>query len=159
MFARIWNDFIAPMLGRPPRVQIAALCHRGRGAGLEVLLITSRTTRRWIIPKGWPVHGTDAAGTALHEAWEEAGVRHRGDTPPRIGRYRYDKILAGGLPVATDVDVYAIEVEALLDDFPEVRDRERRWMRPQEAARLVGEEQLRDMLLELPSLLGQVSQG
>ena len=74
-----------------------------------------RETKRWIIPKGWPMHGTDAAGTALQEAWEEAGVKSEAGRPARIGRYRYDKVLDGGLPVATDVDVYAVSVEKLLD--------------------------------------------
>ncbi|KGM48675.1 NUDIX hydrolase [Pseudooceanicola atlanticus] len=151
MFAKIWTDYIAPLLGRPPRFQAAALCYRYGDAGLEVLLITSRTTKRWILPKGWPKPGTDAGGTALEEAWEEAGIKPRGGRPRKIGRYRYDKVLSGGLPAATDVDVYAINVEKLYDDFPEVGQRDRRWFTPQEAAELVDEETLRDLLLTLPA--------
>nr|WP_274705713.1 NUDIX hydrolase [Salipiger pentaromativorans] len=140
------------MLKRPPRFQVAALCHRPGETGPEVLLITSRTTRRWILPKGWPIYGTDAGGTALQEAWEEAGVKPRGGRPVRIGRYRYDKVLTGGLPVETDVDVYAIEVEKLYESFPEAGERQRRWMTPEDAAELVDEEQLRTLLRALPDL-------
>ncbi len=152
MLASVWKSYIAPMLRRPPRVQIGALCHRPGDAGPEILLITSRTTKRWIIPKGWPMHGTDAAGTALQEAWEEAGVKARGARPVRIGRYRYDKVLDGGLPVPTDVEVYAIAVDKLLDSFPEMHERERHWMAPGRAAELVDESELAELLRNLPSL-------
>lgn len=157
MLARLWKSYIAPMLRRPPRVQIAALCHRTGEAGPEVLMITSRETKRWIIPKGWPMHGTDAAGTALQEAWEEAGVKAETRRPARIGRYRYDKVLDGGLPVATDVDVYAVAVEKLLDSYPEMDERERHWMTPEEAAERVDEEQLSELLRDLPSLLAETA--
>ena len=136
-------------------MQIAALCYRMTEAGPDVLLITSRTTRRWIIPKGWPMKGTDGLGTALEEAWEEAGVKQRGADALRIGRYRYKKIVDGGLPVATDVHVYAIEVLELSDTFPEMGQRERKWMRHQEAALVVDEPQLKAILKDLPALLEQ----
>ncbi|WP_174802860.1 NUDIX hydrolase [Martelella limonii] len=155
MFSRIWNSYLAPLLGRPAHVQIAALCYRQGNAGPEVLLITSRTTRRWIIPKGWPVAGTDGTGTALEEAWEEAGV-HRGAEARRIGRYRYKKIVDGGLPVTTDVYVYATKVVELADSFPEMEELERKWMHHDDAARVVGEPQLKAILKDLPALLEQV---
>ncbi|MET3600551.1 NUDIX hydrolase [Martelella mangrovi] len=150
MFSRIWNNYLAPLLGRPARVQLAALCHRDGADGPEVLLITSRTTRRWIIPKGWPVAGTDGAGTALQEAWEEAGVKPADTDRIRIGRYRYNKIVNGGLPVPTDVYVYAVKVEALLDSFPEMAERERAWMSPEDAARAVDEPELKAILKDFP---------
>lgn len=160
MLGTIWKRYISPMLHRPLRVQIAALCYRHAETGPEILLITSRSTKRWIIPKGWPMHGTDGAGTALQEAWEEAGVKARGPRRPvRIGRYRYDKVLDGGLPVATSVDVYAIEVEKLLDVFPEMQDRERHWMTPERAAAAVHEEQLSALLADLPGYLDDAAKG
>lgn len=155
MFSRLWNDYLAPLLTRPAHVQIAALCYRMVNDGPEVLLITSRTTRRWIIPKGWPMRGTDGAGTALEEAWEEAGVKHPGTPARRIGRYRYKKIVDGGLPVPTDVHVYAIEVSELADSFPEMAERERKWMDHNEAAQFVQEPQLKAILSNLPALLDQ----
>ncbi|NDV53729.1 MULTISPECIES: NUDIX hydrolase [Roseobacteraceae] len=159
MFAQVWNSYIAPLLGRPNRVQIAALCHRVEDGRPEVLMITSRTTKRWILPKGWPVRGTDGAGTALQEAWEEAGVKHSGSRPFRIGQYRYSKIVNGLLPVTTDVDVYAVAVEKLLDAFPEMADRERRWMSPDAAAQAVEEEQLKSILADFPALVSAARQG
>lgn len=152
MLRSVWKSYIAPILKRPPRFQVAALCYRHGEAGPEILLITSRETKRWVLPKGWPMQGTDAGGTALEEAWEEAGVKPRGAAPRRIGRYRYDKVLDGGLPMATDVDVYAIEVEKLYDQFPEVDERERRWMSPDDAADAVLEDDLKALLRDLPDL-------
>ncbi len=140
------------MLRRPAGFQVAALCHRIGPGGVEVLLITSRETRRWILPKGWPMSGTDAGGTALQEAWEEAGVKPRGGRPVKIGAYRYDKVLDGGLPSPTDVDVYAIAVDKLYDSYPEAGQRTRRWMPPDEAAGLVAEPQLAALLRALPDL-------
>ena len=56
------------------RIQFAALCWRGKRGKLQVLLITSRGSKRWIIPKGWPMEGKTPAASALVEAWEEGGV-------------------------------------------------------------------------------------
>ncbi|MBE9637294.1 NUDIX hydrolase [Salipiger mangrovisoli] len=159
MFSRLWNNYLAPLLGRPARVQIAALCHRSVDDLPEVLLITStHHAKRWILPKGWPMSGTDGAGTALQEAWEEAGVKHRGERPIRIGQYRYKKIVNGRLPVTTDVDVYAVEVEKLLDSFPDMQMRERKWMAPAAAADAVDEDQLKAILADFPALLAQARQ-
>lgn len=160
VFEKIWTDYIAPMLGRPPRFQVAALCYRIRSDLPEVLMITSLTTKRWILPKGWPKDGFDAEGTALEEAWEEAGIRPKPDAVPRyVGRYRYAKRLRGGLPVATDVDVYAIEVESLKDSYPEAERRERRWMTPDEAADLVAEPQLKSILRDFSADRELLKQG
>ncbi len=73
-FAR--DVFPGPLLRRPKRLQMAAMCHRGQGDSKEYLLVTSRDTARWIIPKGWPIRGLKSNETALREAWEEAGVRN-----------------------------------------------------------------------------------
>ncbi|MEN9850080.1 MAG: hypothetical protein RL128_243, partial [Pseudomonadota bacterium] len=56
------------------RTQYGALCWRMHRGKVEVLLITSRDTGRWVIPKGWPIDGLAPAQTAAREAWEEAGV-------------------------------------------------------------------------------------
>ena len=57
---------------RETRAQFAALCYRRRKTGVEVLLVTSRDTKRWIIPKGWPMNGLTPANAAAQEAGEEA---------------------------------------------------------------------------------------
>ncbi|QQM31056.1 NUDIX hydrolase [Martelella lutilitoris] len=159
MLSRFWNNYLAPLLGRPARVQIAALCHREGVDGPQVLLITSRTTRRWIIPKGWPVTGTDGAGTALQEAWEEAGVKPADRDHRWLGRYRYKKIVGGELPVTTDVHVYAVRVETLLDSFPEMDERKRAWMTPEDAARAVQEPELKTILKDFPKRIGAARRG
>ncbi|QPM91570.1 NUDIX hydrolase [Pseudooceanicola algae] len=159
MFAHFWFNYVRPLMGRPPMFQVAALCYRGRGEDMEILVVTSRETRRWILPKGWPKTGYDAADTALEEAWEEAGIKQRSMKPIRIGRYHYDKRLDGGLPAATEVDVYAVEIDRLLDDYPEVGQRERRWVRPAEAARLVQEEELKTLLRQAPALVAARLKG
>ena len=76
--------------GQPPRLQVAALCWRRSGKGLRILLITSRDTGRWVIPKGWPMRNRTDAEAAAREAYEEAGLR--GIVAERsIGLYTYRK--------------------------------------------------------------------
>lgn len=151
---RLVDALILPMLRRPRRFQVAALCWRRTPGGVEILLVTSRDSGRWVLPKGWPMRGLSAPGTALEEAWEEAGVLPATDPPRRIGRYRYDKRLKDGLPVDTEVDVYAVPVADLADTFPETDRRTRRWMAPDEAARAVDEPSLKSLLKTLPPDLG-----
>jgi 8-oxo-dGTP pyrophosphatase MutT (NUDIX family) len=74
-----------------PSRQVAALCYRENAQGKQVLLITSRATKRWIVPKGWPIEGLDGPASALQEAWEEAGVRKADILPEPVGTYSYDK--------------------------------------------------------------------
>ncbi|ETX27717.1 NUDIX hydrolase [Roseivivax isoporae] len=146
MIRTLWTNFILPILRRPSRYQVAALCWRPARDDVEILLVTSLETRRWVLPKGWPKSGFDGLGTALEEAWEEAGVRAGATEPRPVGRYRYDKRMRGGLPVPTDVDVFAIEIATLLDDYPEAGRRDRRWMSPAEAAAAVTEPDLKELL-------------
>ncbi|WP_018634187.1 NUDIX hydrolase [Neomegalonema perideroedes] len=155
MLGAIWKNFLALLLRRPARFQAAALVYRREAGRLELLLITSLTTGRWILPKGWPEVGLESSGVALQEAWEEAGVRPAEDRAPvKIGLYRYDKKLEGGAPMRTEVHVYAIPVKKLLDDFPEAGRRERRWVTPGAAAGMVHEPELKALLRRLPDLLG-----
>lgn len=153
MLNTIWSQFIKPILRRPSRYQVAALCFRRVRGEFELLLITSLETRRWVLPKGWPKTGFDAGGVALEEAWEEAGVKPRGGKPIKIGRYRYDKRLRGGIPVPTDVDVYAIETALLYDVYPEAGRRERCWMTPRDAAAAVDEPELQRLVSNVDNLL------
>jgi len=153
MFQSFIQSFLAPVLRRPARYQTAALCFRRTPAGPEILVLTSLHTKRWILPKGWPKSGLDAGGVAVEEAWEEAGVITRIHKPPRVGRYRYTKKLRGGVPVATDVDVFAVEVHKLHDEYPEAGQRERRWMSPVAAAEAVEETELKELILRFPAIL------
>ena len=68
-----------PAVKRAVRVQYGALPYRfTHDAELEILLLTTRQSKRWIIPKGWPIKGLRPAKSAAREAFEEAGVRGRG---------------------------------------------------------------------------------
>ncbi|MCC0064484.1 MAG: NUDIX hydrolase [Defluviimonas sp.] len=128
------------------RAQHAALCYRTSARdGLWVLLITSRETRRWVVPKGWPMAGKTGAETAEREAWEEAGVKGRIKDEP-LGFFSYDKVLADGSAQPCVVSLYPLEVARLSDEFPERDDRRRRWFRPRKAATRVAEPELRALL-------------
>ncbi|PVA07245.1 NUDIX hydrolase [Thalassorhabdomicrobium marinisediminis] len=148
---RLFRDYVAPMFRRPKRLQVAALCHRTGKRGKEVLLVTSRGTGRWIIPKGWPIRGLASSEAAMQEAWEEAGVK--GDTPQdqAIGTYSYDKWSNSGLPVPVEALVYSVEVDSLAQDFPEAHQRRRRWATPAEAATLVDEPELKSIFRNIDS--------
>ncbi|WP_029009234.1 NUDIX hydrolase [Azospirillum halopraeferens] len=116
--------------------------------GLRVMLITSRETRRWIIPKGWAEKGVRPHEMAAREAFEEAGLRGTvAETP--IGTYEYVKRLSLKRSVPCVVDVFPLHVEEELDDWPEKQERERRWMRPSQAALLVSEQGLIELLQRL----------
>ncbi|MEL6960190.1 MAG: NUDIX hydrolase [Pseudomonadota bacterium] len=143
----VLRDVVGPMFRRPKGLQVAALCHRPTKTGSkEVLLVTSRGTGRWILPKGWPMRGKSEAEAAVQEAWEEAGVKAANVQEDPIGSYAYDKVLGKGLPVPVETLVYAVEVEDLARDFPEADERTRKWVTPQEAADLVAEPQLSRLL-------------
>lgn len=127
------------------REQCAALCWRPRGRGFEVLLITSRDTGRWVLPKGWPMKGRTAAQSAEREAFEEAGVIGSVDETC-IGHFDYHKVLGPALSVPCRVGVYALRVTRLRDSFPERNTRNRKWFRPEKAAQKVAEPSLAELL-------------
>lgn len=131
------------------RQQTAALCFRYKkeSAEIEVLIVTSRGSRNWIIPKGWPVKKKTLAESAAIEAFEEAGVR--GKVLERaIGRYTYLKELDSGEVVPCIVDVFQIEAEILHERFKELGQRVIAWVSPVEAARRVREIELKSLLID-----------
>jgi len=146
---KAWEEMVRPMFLRPKRIQVAALCYRENDSGKDVLLITSRGTGRWILPKGWPIDGLGGAEAALQEAWEEAGVRAARIEKTPVGYYEYAKELdSGGIaPVVTQV--YLTEVTELAGGYPEETERVRKWVRPEEAANMVQEPGLREILRSL----------
>ena len=133
---------------RDVRTQFAALCYRVNKKGNhKVLLVTSRGTGRWIVPKGWPMDGRTPAGAAAQEAWEEAGVR--GTTQGLcLGLYSYQKWLGRAEPLSIAVLVYPLAVTEMADDFPEQGQRQRKWFSPAKAARNVHEPELARILHE-----------
>ena len=144
-FQLCWQGFLAPMLRRPPSLQMAALCYRPAKHGREYLLVTSRDTGRWIIPKGWPIRGLASSETAVREAWEEAGVVAGDVTAEPIGSYSYNKRRANGFSIPVETLVYSVEVTDLSDTFPEADERDRKWVSADTAAELVNEPDLRSI--------------
>jgi ADP-ribose pyrophosphatase YjhB (NUDIX family) len=131
---------------REPRVQFAALPWRRSAAGeVEVLLITSRETRRWVIPKGWPIKGMNSAKSAAQEAFEESGVRGKIDKRP-MGSYAYDKRLKNGRLQHVRVAVFPLQVDSEAEAYPELGQREKLWLPLTEAARRVDEPELMVLL-------------
>lgn len=134
-----------PQKAADSTAQIGAICWRMHRAKVEVLLITSRDTGRWVIPKGWPMQGLSDAEAASIEAWEEAGVR--GDiNPESIGQFGYDKVLSATETKLCTVTVFGLRVAALHTDFPERKQRRRKWFAAEKAARKVAEPELRQLL-------------
>jgi 8-oxo-dGTP pyrophosphatase MutT (NUDIX family) len=148
LLSNAWSDFVSPLLKRPRSHQVAALCWRDGApdAGREVLLITSRDTGRWVIPKGWPMKRKTGAGAALQEAWEEAGVEAAEIDETPLGAYRYDKALDNGLALPCRVEVFAARVLTLADEWPERGQRTREWVSARIAADRVAEPELSALL-------------
>jgi len=117
---------------------------------LMVLLVTSRETSRWVIPKGWTATKLTDAKAAAREAFEEAGVLDQitSDTP--LGTYRYEKRLGLSRIVTCEVSVFLLRVTEQLETWPEKEKRRTKWLRPAEAASLVKEPELANILLNLP---------
>ncbi len=122
--------------------QSGVIAYRDRPSGRQVLLVSSRGRRRWVIPKGVREPGLSAAESAAKEALEEAGVT--GSTAPKpVGRYSYPKW--GGI---CTVEVYALAVEKELSEWPE-SFRERSWLSPAKAAEQVREPELKGLILQV----------
>jgi 8-oxo-dGTP pyrophosphatase MutT (NUDIX family) len=117
------------------------------------MLITSRETRRWVVPKGWAERGVPPHEQAAREAFEEAGLKGEVGRE-RLGSYRYAKLLRGGRSVPVRVDVFPLAVTGRLDDWPEKDQREAVWVTPAEAAALVDEGGLAAILLDLAARPG-----
>ncbi|SOD89355.1 NUDIX hydrolase [Caenispirillum bisanense] len=134
-----------------PNRQCAAIPYVIKDGHVQVLLLTSRGTGRWIVPKGWPKKKHSAAETAALEAFEEGGVV--GDvTPEPIGSYTYTKALNCGALQPLAVDVFALRVRYEALDWPERGQRKRVWVTPEEASLMVAELELADLLARFASV-------
>ncbi len=133
------------------RSQIAAMPIRHAADGSkEILLVTSRTTRRWIVPKGWPMKGLKDYDAAAREAFEEAGVIGRISEKP-TGRYTYWKRMSDHF-VLCEVNLYLLEVEEQFDNFSEQHQRDLHWFKLADAADLVDEPELSTAIRKLERL-------
>ena len=111
---------------------------------LEILLITSRKRKHWIIPKGIVEPGMTAHESAEKEAIEEAGILGEVSSQA-LGGYQHQKW--GG---TCEIEVFPLKVETVLDEWPEMQTRKRKWMIPDEARDNVRNEQLKEIISRLP---------
>lgn len=135
------------MFRRPSRGQFAALCYRlTRDAKVpEILILTSRDTGRWVIPKGWPMGDKPGYEVARQEALEEAGVI--GDAEPQpAGYYSYDKCLDHGVKVPCRVQVHAVKVTTTVNEYKEKGKRKIEWVTPEVAEKRVQEPELKQVI-------------
>jgi 8-oxo-dGTP pyrophosphatase MutT (NUDIX family) len=127
--------------------QVAALPWRQGEAGVEILLVTTRTTKRWVVPKGWTMDGKADHEAAAIEAFEEAGVKGEINANP-VGHYGYVKVLQSGKARHLNVRVFALEVTESLEVWPERADRQRQWVSLQQAMAIAGEPELIPVILK-----------
>lgn len=127
-------------------IQSGVIPYRIEDGVMRVLLITSQSGRRWVIPKGIVEPGLSAAVSAAKEALEEAGIEGRVDPVP-MGSYKRKKW--GG---TCSVAVFVMAVETVFEDWAESH-RRRRWLTVEEAAACVEEDALKQLIRRLPAML------
>ena len=136
----------------PKTKQVAAIPFRFDNRGeLAVLIVTSRETKRWVIPKGWPWPQLANYKAAQEEAWEEAGAIGRA-IKGKIGSFAYHK-RKGDRSIPIKVLVYLMEVTELARTWPETGQRKRAWFTPEKAADAVDEPELKELLRGLDTLV------
>jgi 8-oxo-dGTP pyrophosphatase MutT (NUDIX family) len=143
-------------VGGEPRLQYAALPWRLVGAGVEILLASSRDTRRWVIPKGWPMKGVKAHMAAAIEAREEAGLTGKIEKT-KIGSFHYHKRLKNGADILCRVDVFPMQVLRQAKHWPEQGQRVTQWFTYADAAEEVLETELKALILAFGK--GKLSPG
>lgn len=131
---------------RDVRTQFGALCWRSHNGKVQILLVTSKRSGRWIVPKGWPLDGATPAQTAVTEAWEEAGVTGKARTVC-LGIYSYVKALPDSEKLPCVVAIFPLKVNSVAGEWPEKNRRKRKWVSPKKAAAMVQERELAGILL------------
>jgi 8-oxo-dGTP pyrophosphatase MutT (NUDIX family) len=127
------------------RQQVGALCVRRADDGSQqVLLITSRGSGRWVIPKGWPTKRLKDHKAAAREAEQEAGVLGKVKSKP-IGNYTYPKT-DGASAQSLRVAVFLLSVRRQRRRWPERDERRRAWFPVHKAAKEVSEPELRTLI-------------
>ena len=130
---------------RDVRTQFGALCWRIKVDRVQVLLVTSRRSRRWIVPKGWPVDGATPVEAAGKEAREEAGVTGKAKSVC-LGVFSYTKDLGEDERLPCVVAVFPVKVTKQHGKWPEQDQRRRKWMSLKEASKAVDEKELASIL-------------
>ena len=129
------------------RLQYGALPYRFTPTeALEILLVTTRRSKRWIIPKGWPIKGLRPAKSAAREAFEEAGVRGKIGAKS-VGLFNYDKLLdEEGIQFNCEVKVFPLLVKRQSENWPEIEQRLVQWVEPDKAVSMIKEPELKKLI-------------
>jgi 8-oxo-dGTP pyrophosphatase MutT (NUDIX family) len=114
---------------------------------IEILLVSSRDTGRWVIPKGWPSKRMTDSAAAAREARQEAGVTGKIAKEP-YGNYRYRKIEKENVRLI-EVAVYLLWVKKEKKQWKEKAQRNRVWFDVETASRKVREPRLRALISAL----------
>jgi len=133
---------------RKPARQVAAIALRSIDGACEILMVTSRDTGRWIVPKGWIEPGEDGGTAAAREAWEEAGLRGDIDPGGPVGSFRYIKQRPRRGDLLCEVDVYLLHNVSITSEWPEKTERTRRWLPVAQALDLIAEDGLRPVICQ-----------
>ena len=127
--------------------QVAALPMRSEKGSIQVCLVTTRETRGWTIPKGWPMRDIKDCRAAAIEAEQEAGLLGKAGKEP-VGEFFYWKRRDFHFDLVR-VFVYQLDVTGHLPVWREMGEREVRWFTPRDAALLVEEPGLSELLAGL----------
>jgi 8-oxo-dGTP pyrophosphatase MutT (NUDIX family) len=117
---------------------------------IRIVLVTSRTRMRWIIPKGIIEPGLSPLESARQEALEEAGVKGK-IFPQDIGTYSYKKWKG-----TCTVKVFVMQVRKMLDMWEEEWLRTRELVSIEEAIKRIDEEELRKMIQTVPAFVDEI---
>ena len=128
--------------------QSGVLPYRRKDDKIEVLLITSIRKKKWIIPKGYVEFNLSHFESAKKEAFEEAGVYGENETI-ELGSFKVNKAIG-----VCYIQVYSMEVNKMLDDYPDKEKRKRKWFSIEEAAQIVEIPQLKQIITNLPLKIG-----
>ena len=143
--------------GGEPRTQYGALPWRADDEP-EIMLLTSRDTRRWVIPKGWPMKGRKPNASAALEALQEGGLLGKIGKKP-LGAYHYRKRLKNGAALWCRVEVFPLRVVRQRKNWREKEQRMTRWFPYSEAAAHVAEDELKELILSFGDTLSALASG
>lgn len=138
------------------KIQYGALPWRSTPAGIEILLITTLNTRRWIVPKGWPLDGLAPHQSAAQEALEEAGISGKMETSA-LGAFAYEKLRKNGEKISCSIEVFPMQVELQRKRYMEKGARELCWCSVTEALTRVREPGLRRLIARFAAAHGYVA--
>jgi 8-oxo-dGTP pyrophosphatase MutT (NUDIX family) len=123
--------------------QSGVIPYRRKDGELQILLITSLKSKRWILPKGYIEFNLSPFESAKKEAYEEAGVTGANETV-EVGSLKKKRPI--GL---CNIIIYSMEVLEVLDDYPEKDLRKRKWFSVKEAAESISFPEVSEMILQL----------